>query len=106
MFRYQALASSFGDTTWACHGKCGDFTKWRLVPECLGGIPPEHAPPSWGRQEEWLESIRKQRRLEQGGNNNTANKQMQVPLQRYDRKKLVLSIILSVVVAWYAAWSV
>jgi hypothetical protein len=73
MYRYQDDGPhAFGNNTWACHsGRClnqpgnnGGFTRWRVVAEDVGRVPPEEAPDSWGRREEWLARVRRQRRLE------------------------------------------
>ena len=46
MWRYQEAVDAFGNDTWACHGRCGDFTKWRVYAADAGLIPPEvsHSP--------------------------------------------------------------
>ena len=41
MWRYQETVDAFGNDTWACHGRCGDFTKWRVYAADAGLIPPE-----------------------------------------------------------------
>lgn len=56
MWLYQAAPDAFGDTPWACHVGCGDYTKWRVVDPAQ--VPAEHCPESWGRREEWLANVR------------------------------------------------
>lgn len=48
MYRYQKTKDQFGNVTWACQGKCGRFTKWKIQPEELHRIPLGDAPKSWG----------------------------------------------------------
>ena len=48
MYRYQETKDEFGNVTWACQGKCGRFTKWRILPEELHRIALGDAPKSWG----------------------------------------------------------
>lgn len=48
MYRYQQAEDKFGNVTWACQGKCGRFTKWRILPEELHRVPLGDAPKSWG----------------------------------------------------------
>mmetsp|Transcript_20185 Transcript_20185/g.45910 ORF Transcript_20185/g.45910 Transcript_20185/m.45910 type:complete len:213 (-) Transcript_20185:210-848(-) len=62
MWLYQPHPNEFGNVTWACHRSCDDYTHWRIVQQDAGRVPPEHCPESWGRREEWLESIRQTRR--------------------------------------------
>lgn len=71
MFMYQPSVGEFGGNSWACHQRCGDYTKWRIRREEAEGIPPQHCPESWGRRDDWLAQIREirqqqQRALEQG----------------------------------------
>ena len=47
MFTHQPSPSEFSTVTWACHGACGDFTRWRATPASLRLISPADAPPSW-----------------------------------------------------------
>mmetsp|Transcript_2364 Transcript_2364/g.7219 ORF Transcript_2364/g.7219 Transcript_2364/m.7219 type:complete len:117 (+) Transcript_2364:539-889(+) len=62
MWLYQPRPAEFGNVTWACHQQCGDYTHWRITQQDASRVPPEHCPESWGRREEWLESIRQTRR--------------------------------------------
>ena len=48
MWRYQPSAEAFGNVAWACHGRCGDFTRWRVVAQDVRLVPPEDAPASKG----------------------------------------------------------
>jgi hypothetical protein len=65
MFRYQEEGPrSFGNVSWACHQRCGDYTMWRVVEQDVHMIPPEHCPASWGRRDEWLAQIREVRQGE------------------------------------------
>jgi hypothetical protein len=48
MYRYQKTRDQFGNATWACQGKCGRFTKWKIQPEEVHRIPLGDAPKSWG----------------------------------------------------------
>ena len=59
MWRYQASAEAFGNVAWACHGRCGDFTRWRVVAQDVRLVPPEDAPASWGTTDAWLAGIRR-----------------------------------------------
>jgi hypothetical protein len=56
MFTYQPAPLEFGTTTWACHQGCGAYTRWRVVDATL--VPPQLAPESWGRRDEWLAAVR------------------------------------------------
>ena len=60
MWRYQPSAERFGNVSWACHGRCGDFTFWRVIAEDARMVPPEDAPASWGTTDAWLEGIRRE----------------------------------------------
>ena len=63
MWRYQARGpGEFGESTWACHRRCGTYTHWRVVPGDVGRVPDDDAPESWGRRDEWLDRIRDYRR--------------------------------------------
>jgi len=64
MYRYQPSPTEFGNDTWACHGRCGTFTRWRIVAADAARVPPEDAPESWGRRDVWLDRVREQRRRE------------------------------------------
>jgi hypothetical protein len=48
MYRYQKKRDQFGNVAWACQGKCGRFTKWKIQPEEVHRIPLGDAPKSWG----------------------------------------------------------
>lgn len=48
MYRYQKSEDVFGNVTWACQGKCGRFTNWKIQPEELHRVPLGDAPKSWG----------------------------------------------------------
>jgi hypothetical protein len=56
MYRYQADPNEFGTVTWACHGRCGDFTCWRIQADQVGLIPVGEAPAAWG--DDLLETAR------------------------------------------------
>jgi len=62
MFSYQASPTTYSSATWACHQRCGDYTKWRIVPEDMAKIPVAHCPAEWGPQEAWLQQIAEQSR--------------------------------------------
>jgi hypothetical protein len=64
MWRYQPTAAAFGDTSWACHRRCGDYTHWRIVAEDVGRVPAQHAPEGWGMRETWLAAVRERRQQE------------------------------------------
>eukprot|EP00927_Polykrikos_kofoidii_P087086 TRINITY_DN9950_c0_g1_i2.p1 TRINITY_DN9950_c0_g1~~TRINITY_DN9950_c0_g1_i2.p1 ORF type:complete len:233 (+),score=24.69 TRINITY_DN9950_c0_g1_i2:52-699(+) len=66
MWRYQASPSEFGKVTWACQ-RCHDYTHWRVVPECLSQVPDFDCPEGWGRRDDWLASVRRQRQEELSG---------------------------------------
>ena len=71
MWRYQASAEAFGNVAWACHGRCGDFTRWRVVAQDVRLVPPEDAPASWGTVDAWLGGIRRAMRGDAGGDART-----------------------------------
>lgn len=48
MYRYQPSPIEFGTVTWACHGLCMNFTKWRIRPEQVRLIPVGDTPEAWG----------------------------------------------------------
>ena len=49
MWRYQTEGpDAFGHTPWACHVRCGTYTRWRVVPEDVARVPHGDAPESWG----------------------------------------------------------
>ena len=49
MYRYQVDGpNAFGNNTWACQQRCGDFTHWRVHAADAHLVPPEDAPESWG----------------------------------------------------------
>ena len=58
MWRYQPSPAAFGDVSWACHVRCGDYTKWRVLPSDLPRVPLADAPESWGVRDEWLAGVR------------------------------------------------
>lgn len=60
MYRYQASPEQFGTVTWACHGACGKFTRWRVRSDQVGLIPLGDAP--WGK-DQYLQSARARVRL-------------------------------------------
>ena len=62
MYRYQPTPGEFGNNTWACHVRCAAQTRWRLKPSELDSVPVEDCPDSWGLREQWLASVREQRR--------------------------------------------
>jgi len=72
MYRYQALATEFGNNTWFCRGEvggvgCNDFTNWRVCASDAHLVPAEDAPEGWGLREEWIARVREQRRRELRG---------------------------------------
>ena len=49
MWRYQVDGpEAFGHTPWACHQRCGTYTRWRVVPDDVARVPHGDAPESWG----------------------------------------------------------
>ena len=62
MWRYQSSPDAFGTASWACHGACCDYTRWRVVDATR--VPDDHAPESWGRAEAQLDRVRAIRRDE------------------------------------------
>lgn len=66
MWRYQPSAEAFGNVSWACHGRCGAFTWWRIIAEDAHLVPPEDAPASWGTVDAWLGGIRRAMRGDAG----------------------------------------
>eukprot|EP00927_Polykrikos_kofoidii_P036691 TRINITY_DN30979_c0_g1_i1.p1 TRINITY_DN30979_c0_g1~~TRINITY_DN30979_c0_g1_i1.p1 ORF type:complete len:372 (+),score=46.66 TRINITY_DN30979_c0_g1_i1:75-1190(+) len=63
MWRYQAIPTEFGTTTWACQ-RCKAYTHWRVLPEDLPKVPDFDCPESWARREHWLASVRRHRQAE------------------------------------------
>ena len=61
MWRYQETPGSYGTVTWACHRRCHAQTHWRIVAADVGRVPDGDAPESWGRRDEWLQTIREYR---------------------------------------------
>lgn len=49
MYRYQDKPDEFGNVTWACQGRCGTFTKWRIRQDQLRLVPVGDAPDAWGQ---------------------------------------------------------
>lgn len=64
MYRYQPTPEAWCNSSWACHQRCGDYTRWRITPEDLPNVPPGDAPESWGLQEAQLAAIRAERQRE------------------------------------------
>jgi hypothetical protein len=56
MYRYQAMPDQFGNATWACQGRCGSFTNWRIRADQLPLVPVGDAPDAWG--EDFMETAR------------------------------------------------
>ena len=48
------------EATWACHGACGDYTNWTLVPDDIGRVPQSDVPEAWGSREEWFALVREE----------------------------------------------
>jgi len=46
MYRYQPAVDEFGNVSWACQGRCGTFTYWRIRLDQVALIPVGEAP--WG----------------------------------------------------------
>lgn len=72
MYRHQATPETFGNNSWACHARCGDFTFWRILPEDVALVPDAEAPESWGRRDEWFTRIREQRQAERAAGGRAA----------------------------------
>jgi hypothetical protein len=65
MYRYQVDGpNAFGNDTWACQQRCGDFTRWRVHHTDVHLVPPQDAPESWGLRDEFIVQVREQRRRE------------------------------------------
>jgi len=64
MYRYQESTTVFSTASWACHQRCGDYTKWRIVTQDICNVPIEDAPEGWGLREQEFEAIRQIRRGE------------------------------------------
>jgi len=56
MYRYQDTIADFGTTSWACQGRCQNFTMWRILFDQVKLIPAGDAPEEWG--EDYLEVAR------------------------------------------------
>uniref|UniRef100_A0A7S4RWF0 RING-type domain-containing protein n=1 Tax=Alexandrium monilatum TaxID=311494 RepID=A0A7S4RWF0_9DINO len=65
MYRYQPSPQEYCNSSWACHQGCGDYTRWRVVPEDVQHVPPQDAPESWGLLESQLVRVREQRQREE-----------------------------------------
>jgi len=61
MWRYQRTPEAFGDVSWACHGRCRDYTRWRVSSDDVASVPPEDAPVTWGTADAWLADVRSAR---------------------------------------------
>lgn len=61
MYRYQESEDKFGTVTWACQGKCGRFTKWKIQLEEIQRIPLGDAPKSW--ESDYISLARKRVRI-------------------------------------------
>jgi hypothetical protein len=48
MYRYQKSPEDFGNVTWACQGRCGSFSHWRIRADQVESIPMGDAPREWG----------------------------------------------------------
>jgi len=66
MWWYQPTPTEFGSASWACHCGCGDYTYWRVASQDVHRVPDFDCPEGWGRREQWLEAVRRQRLQEQG----------------------------------------
>jgi predicted Zn finger-like uncharacterized protein len=54
MWRYQTDGpEAFGHTPWACHVRCGTYTRWRVISEDVARVPHGDAPESWGVDIVW-----------------------------------------------------
>lgn len=74
MYRYQDKPDQFGNVTWACQGRCGAFTNWRIRADQLPLVPVGDAPDAWG--EDFMETARnrvQEARRELSGNNANAD---------------------------------
>ena len=70
MWRYQQDANSFSGASWACHGNCGDYTHWRVLPSEIEKIPLFDIPESWGivTRDDLLRLMRRETQGARGGN--------------------------------------
>jgi len=60
MWRYMESPTAISSETWACHGTCGDYTRWRIDSRDRASVPVRDAPASWGSSEEWLTAAREE----------------------------------------------
>jgi hypothetical protein len=47
MWRYCETPTSASAETWACHGRCGDYTRWRVHERDVCFVPIDDAPATW-----------------------------------------------------------
>ena len=47
MWRYCETPTSASSETWACHGRCGDYTRWRVHERDVAFVPFDDAPATW-----------------------------------------------------------
>lgn len=47
MYRTQKTPTEVSGSTWACHQKCNDFTRWTIVEEHIRNIPIKEIPATW-----------------------------------------------------------
>lgn len=65
MYRYQVEGpNAYGNDTWACQQRCGDYTRWRVHQSDVHLVPPQDAPESWGVADDFIAQVREQRRRE------------------------------------------
>eukprot|EP00401_Gymnodinium_catenatum_P069646 CAMPEP_0117583738 /NCGR_PEP_ID=MMETSP0784-20121206/67193_1 /TAXON_ID=39447 /ORGANISM="" /LENGTH=157 /DNA_ID=CAMNT_0005384481 /DNA_START=218 /DNA_END=691 /DNA_ORIENTATION=+ len=72
MYKYQPTPVEYCNSSWACHQRCGDFTRWRILPDDLHLVPAADRPESWGT-EDWFEEVRRIRRQGGGGGGGAPN---------------------------------
>mmetsp|Transcript_15548 Transcript_15548/g.32405 ORF Transcript_15548/g.32405 Transcript_15548/m.32405 type:complete len:215 (-) Transcript_15548:284-928(-) len=72
MYRYQPTPAKYCKSSWACHQRCGGYTRWRILPEDLRFVPVADRPERWGT-EDWFEEVRRIRRQGEGGAGNASD---------------------------------
>lgn len=64
MWRYQPSPNDYSTVSWACHARCKDYRNWKIVPGDVARVPVQDLPPSWDRQDDVLEAVRRVRAQE------------------------------------------
>lgn len=101
MYRYQEHPTSFSTSTWACHSRCHDYTRWRIIAADVRIVPVDDAPNSWGLQQEEIETIRSIRRAELQGISGGSGSRM-YSSRRSENSSSLRSRLYSIVSGWFS----